>query len=119
MIQNNFITELYRAIDAKDASKLVSNMTEDSIFRFANIPAVEGKENITAFLAGFFQSIKSIFHSDLEYWNAVDVWFVTGYVNYTRFDDSVLKVPFAVLLKMKADLIREFLIFVDNSELYK
>ncbi len=76
-------------------------MTEDSIFRFANMPAVEGKGNITAFLDGFFQSIKSIRHSDLEYWNTADVWFVTGRVNYTRFDDSVLKVPFAVIIKVE------------------
>jgi hypothetical protein len=119
MTQNNFVTELYSAIDVKDTIKLVSNMTEDSIFRFANLPAVEGKGNISAFLDGFFQSIKSIRHSDIESWNTADVHFVTGRVNYTRFNDSVLSVPFAVLLKMKASLIKEFLIFVDNSELYK
>jgi ketosteroid isomerase-like protein len=118
MTQNNFVSDLYSAIDAKDTRKLVSNMTEDSIFRFANIPAVEGKGNITDFLDGFFQSIKSIRHSDLESWNIANVWFATGHVNYTRHDDSTLKVPFGILLKMKADLIKEFLIFVDNSELY-
>jgi ketosteroid isomerase-like protein len=119
MNQNNLIPVIYRAIDAKDTAALVSFMTEDAIFRFANIPAVEGKDNISAFLAGFFQSIKAIRHSELEYWNVADVWFVTGNVNYTRLDELILKVPFGVLLKMKNDLIKEFLIFVDNSELYK
>lgn len=119
MNQNNFVPELYNAIDAKDTSRVVSNLIGDSIFRFANLPGVEGKENITSFLDGFFQSIKSIRHTELEYWNTDNVWFVTGNVNYTRYDDSVLKVPFGVLLKMKTDLIREFLIFVDNSELYR
>lgn len=118
MNQNKFIPDLYNAIDAKNTAKLVGNMTGDSIFRFANLPAVEGKENIAAFLDGFFQSIKAIRHSNLEYWNTAGVWFVTGNVNYTRHNDSVLKVPFGVLLRMKNDLIREWLIFVDNSELY-
>jgi ketosteroid isomerase-like protein len=119
MTQDNFIIEIYRAIDAKDTARLVSHMTEDSLFRFANIPPVEGKDNISAFLGGFFQSIKAIRHSELEYWNVADVWFVTGKVNYTRLDELTLKVPFGVLLKMKNELIKEFLIFVDNSELYK
>jgi ketosteroid isomerase-like protein len=119
MNQNNFVQELYNAIDAKDTSRVVSNMTGDSIFRFANLPGVVGKENIAAFLEGFYQSIKSIRHTDLEYWNTDNVWFVTGNVNYTRHDYSALKVPFGVLLKMKTDSIKEFLIFVDNSELYR
>ena len=119
MIQNNFIPELYRSIDSMDSAKLVRQMTGDSSFRFANMPAVEGKSNITAFLDGFFQSIKGIAHTGLEFWNTADVWFVTGYVTYTRHDNSILKVPFSVLLKMKSELIKEFLIFVDNSELYK
>ena len=119
MTQNNFIQNLYLAIDGMDTAKLVSQMTGDSSFRFANMPAVEGKPNITAFLDGFFQSIKGLAHSGLEFWNTADVWFVSGYVNYTRHDDSTLKVPFSVLLKMKSDLIKEFMVFVDNSELYK
>lgn len=119
MSQNNFIPEVYRAIDAQDSAKLVSYMTEDAIFKFANVPAVEGKQVIEAFLTGFFQSIKAINHTELEYWNAPDVWFVTGNVNYTRHNNTILRVPFAVLLRMRSGLIAGFHIFVDNSELYQ
>jgi ketosteroid isomerase-like protein len=118
MQKNHFIPDMYRTIDSMDTNGLVNLMTEDAIFRFANLPAVEGKQNIAAFLRGFFQSIKAISHSALEYWNTGNVWFVSGQVSYTRLDNSVLQVPFAVLLKMEAEFIKEFLIFVDNSALY-
>ena len=48
-----------------------------------------------------------------------DKRFATGRVTYTRHDDSTLQVPFSVILKMQGDLIDEYLIFVDTSELYK
>jgi len=110
---------MYLAIDARDTNKLVSYMTDDAKFIFANIPPVEGKSNISGFLDGFFKSIKAISHNEIESWNAGEVWFVTGKVTYTRHDDSILQVPFGVILKMRDSLIKDYQIFVDASELYK
>lgn len=118
MNNENFVADLYVAVDNMDTGKLVRAMTGDGIFRFANMPEVVGKENITAFLDGFFQSIKGLHHTELESWNDGNVRIVTGNVTYTRHDDSTLKVPFSVILKMKEDLINEWLIFSDNSQLY-
>lgn len=119
MNKENFVKELYQAIDSMNTQKLVSSMTQNGTFRFANMPGVVGSENITAFLNGFFQSIKSIRHSELESWFVDKVVFVTGNVTYTRPDDFSLTVPFSVLLKMDGELIHEWLIFVDNSPLYQ
>lgn len=101
-----------------DVPGFVNLFTDDGIFRWANMDPVVGKQNITAFLTGFFQSIRALSHTDLEYWEVPGVRFATGYVNYTRLDDSVLRVPFSVILKFRGDLINEFLIFVDTSQLY-
>ena len=119
MTQNNYIPEMYRMVDTMDTPGFVNLFTDNGIFRWANMPPVAGKQNITAFLNGFFQSIKAIRHTDLEYWDVPGVRFATGYVNYTRLNDSILRVPFSVILKFKGDLIHEFLIFVDTSELYR
>ncbi|NTV83128.1 MAG: nuclear transport factor 2 family protein [Bacteroidales bacterium] len=118
MTQNHFILDMYRAIDAKSSVGMCNFLTEDASFRFANMPAVEGKDNIITFLDGFFSSIKAIQHTDIEYWNSGNAWTVSGNVTYTRHNDSRLRVPFAVILKMNGDLVREFLIFGDMSELY-
>jgi ketosteroid isomerase-like protein len=119
MNQNTFVTDLYRAVDAQDVQKLTDHMTEDALFQFANLPAVVGRDNISGFLTGFYQTIKSIRHTEIESWFKDDVCFVTGKVTYVRPDDFTLTVPFGVLLKFNGDLVREWLIFVDNSELYK
>ena len=119
MTQNHFILEMYKAIDAKSGAGMCEFVTDDATFRFANLPAVEGKSNIIAFLDGFFQSIKAIRHKNVEFWQSGNTWFVTGTVTYTRHNDTALGVPFGVLLKMRENLIRDYRIFVDASELYK
>ena len=119
MSNDNYIKDMYGIVDAKDSAALAALMTEDGIFRFANMPPVEGKEAITVFLDGFFQSIKDISHSQIEDWIVDSTRFAAGTVTYTRHDDSTLAVPFSVILKMQGDLIAEYLIFVDTSELYK
>jgi ketosteroid isomerase-like protein len=119
MAQSDFIIDMYKAIDAKSGVGMCEHLTEDASFKFANIPAVVGKQNIIAFLDGFFQSIKAIHHTRFEIWNSGDAWFVTGTVTYTRHNDSQLQVPFGVLLKMKAEMVKDYRIFVDASELYK
>lgn len=119
MVQNNFIIEMYKAIDAKDSPGMCNFLTEDASFCYANMPPVVGKSNIITFLDGFFQSIKGIHHTEIEIRHADGAWFADGNVTYTRLNETTLRVPFAVLLKMKSDLIQEYKIFVDASELYK
>ena len=119
MNQDNYIKNMYAVIDAKDGAKLAAMMAENGIFRFANMPPVTGREAIKGFLANFFQSIQDIKHTDLEDWQTGDTRFATGTVAYTRHDGSALSVPFSVILKMQDNLIQEYLIFVDASELYK
>ena len=110
---------MYNAIDAKDSEGMCNFLTEDSSFTFANMPAVIGKSNIIAFLDGFFQSIKGLHHTVAETRYSDDAWFANGMVTYTRLNETTLRVPFAVLLKMKSDLILDYRIYVDASELYK
>lgn len=115
-----FVSEVYQSIDRADSEKFASFFTPNGIFRFANIPAVKGTKSIDEFVAGFFKSLKGISHSDLESWRAPeDVIFVNGNVKYLRHNDTTLEVPFSCTWKMKDRLIDEYLIFIDNSELYK
>lgn len=118
-MNKNDILEIFKAIDTFDEEKFVSFMTDDAAFRFGNIPAVEGKENIKNFVGQFFKSIKAIKHDQLEIWDTDGVKLMNGRVTYTRHDDSQLSVFFANTFKMQGDKIKDYLIFVDTSELYK
>jgi ketosteroid isomerase-like protein len=119
MSKDTFVKDMYKIVDAKDGAALAALMTEDGIFKFANMPGVQGRDNITEFLDGFFQSIKAISHSKIEDWMTDNTRFAIGNVTYTRHDDSTLAVPFSVVLRMDGKLISEYLIYVDTSELYK
>lgn len=111
--------EVFKAVDNSDTQKFLSFLTEDAVFRFANMPAVEGTKNIGDFLQQFFESIDHTEHSDLQEWNSGNTWFTTGMVEYTRHDGSTLKVPFCNQFNLEGEKIKDYLIFVDNSELYK
>jgi ketosteroid isomerase-like protein len=119
MNTDTYIQDMYRVVDSMDGAGLAAMMTGDGIFRFANAPGVEGREAITGFLDNFYQSIKKIRHDQLQDWKVDDMRFATGRVSYTRHDDSTLEVPFSVVLKMDGELIKEYLVYVDASELYQ
>lgn len=119
MEYQSFVNEVYQSIDRADAAKFASFITPAGSFRFANHPAVSGREAIEAFVAGFFQSLKGISHSDLESWSAGDAIFVNGMVKYTRHNETTLELPFSCTWKMKGKLIDQYLIFIDSSDLYQ
>ena len=52
-------------------------------------------------------------------WSGVSGLASHGTVTYTRHDQSRLTVPFATILKLQGDLIQDYLIFSDMSELYR
>jgi hypothetical protein len=113
------INSLFGSIDTFDTKAFASYLDEDVNFKFGNMPAVKGRSAAFDFVAGFFQAIKSISHTSLETWELNGVRFVNGLVTYTRLDGSTLSVPFSNTFKLNGDKIRDYLIFIDNSELFK
>ncbi len=111
--------KVFKTVDNSESGEFVEFLTDDARFRFANLPVVQGRENIKAFLDEFFKSIDHTGHSDLREWQSGETWFVTGQVTYFRHDGSSLKVPFCNQFNMKGDKIDDYLIFVDNSQLYR
>ena len=109
---------LLSAIDRMDVDAFESFLTEDAIFRFGNAEPVKGKNNIREYVVGFFSSIKSLKHEVLGVWESGQVLTVQGEVTYTRKDDRSVKAPFVNLFKMQGTLIREYLIYVDASQLF-
>lgn len=118
MAKDEFIGRLLAAIDARDAQAFAAFLTSDASFRFGNHPAVRGREAIAATVGDFFRAIKTVSHRLEEQWSLPDVVVCTGMVTYTRHDGSTLEVPFANVLKVRADGIHDYRIFVDNSALF-
>ena len=119
MNEQDWLPNLFSAIDNKDTSAFTSFLTEDCAFRFGNLPTVQGKTHIGEFVSGFFDSLKSLSHEVIEQWNIPTGTICHGMVTYTRLDDSVLTVPFSNILKLNGEGIDEYLIFADTSRLYE
>jgi len=117
MPDNEFLQSLFHSIDSKDSAAFMQFLAPDCSFRLGNLPAVTGREAIGAAVAGFFDSLQSIAHSPADAWHTAGSSISHGSVCYTRHDGSQLTVPFAIILKREAQLVSEYLVFIDISGL--
>ncbi|HRE41704.1 MAG TPA: nuclear transport factor 2 family protein [Ignavibacteria bacterium] len=118
MNTQEYLEGLGATIDAKDSVGFANYITENGSFRFGNWPAVVGRENITNAVSEFFKSITSSKHKVLKYWkddNSI-VW--QGEVLYTRLDGNQVSVNFVNIFNMDGEMIKDYLIYIDNSPLY-
>ncbi len=114
------VREVFQAVDAKDASRFVTYLTPDAVFRYANAPPVAGHEGIREAVAQFFQAVKSLRHVVTDTWCVDDMVFCKGEVDYVRHNDTPAgPFPFMNLFKMRDGLIAEYLIYVDISPLWQ
>jgi ketosteroid isomerase-like protein len=114
----HWIDELFDTIDRKDAAGFAAFLTPEGVFRFGNYRPVHGRSAIINTVADFFAALHGLQHHIQDRWLMQDAAIVTGTVTYTRHDESTLEVPFADVMKLNADGIREYLVFVDNSALF-
>ncbi len=113
------IRDVFRAVDAKDASRFASYLTADAIFRYGNAPIVNGADATRQAVAQFFDAVHALHHELLALWTQDDMVFCKGEVTYTRHDGSkVGPLPFLNLFRMQGDKIAEYLIYVDASPLF-
>jgi ketosteroid isomerase-like protein len=114
----DWIKQLFIAIDRKDAQGFAAFFTDNAIFRFANAPAVAGKENIRQAVEAFFSAVKGLRHNITGAWELKDVVICEGEVTYTRLDDKQLTVPFVDIFRIEKGLIADYRIYIDISALF-
>lgn len=113
-----WVRDVFAAVDAKDAARFVSFLSEDAIFRFANNPAASGRSAIQGAVSAFFASIHSCSHELLRFWPGATACAVQGAVTYIRLDGQRVTLPFANVFVMRGALIAEYLVYVDVTPLY-
>ncbi|MFC2092763.1 nuclear transport factor 2 family protein [Bacteroidota bacterium] len=113
-----WLQQLFESIDQKDADTFATFLADDAVFKFGNGDQVNGKAAIRDAVEAFLSSIQVINHKIIDIWSYSDAIICHGYVTYTRHDSNKLTVPFANIFKTYDDLIKEYLIYVDTSQLY-
>jgi ketosteroid isomerase-like protein len=118
MDRDSWIRDLFRCVDAKDSDGWIEFLAPDARFRFGNAAVVEGRTAIHEAITAFFASISELRHDLVDVWHHPDTVICRGEVIYTRLDGSTLSIPFVNVLKLDGGLIRDYLVYVDASELH-
>ena len=115
---SDLLDPLFQAIDAMDADKFASFLTEDGEFRFGNAPAVSGRDAIKDAVNGFFSTIAGLSHSVMRVWRDDGNLACEGEVCYRRHDGSEIVIPFVDVFEFEGSLISSYRIYIDISPLY-
>lgn len=113
-----WLKSLFAAIDSRDAAAFATHLTDDSTFHFGNLPPVEGKPAITAFVDGFFAGIQGVKHEIEEHWLSGETIICRGTVTYHRRDGRSVSLPFANIMQVRDGLAYNYRIFADASPLF-
>lgn len=113
-----WMSAMFAAVDGFDVDRFLSFPHPECMFRFGNAQPIFGHEAIRTAVSGLFAALRRISHADLAAWVHPDATICTGQVTDTRHDNSTLTVPFAVVFRLEQKLVKEYLIFVDNSPLF-
>lgn len=106
------------SIDSMNADNFVEFLTDDCIFRFGNQPEVNGKSATRDYVAAFFKMIGGSRHKIIDFWNREDSVVWQGEVLYTRLDGKQVTVNFVNVFHLKNNLIKDYLIYIDNTPLF-
>lgn len=118
METRKWLEEIGKSIDSMDSDKFVEFLTEDCTFRFGNQPPVEGKNATRDYVAAFFKIIGGSKHKVINFWTGVNTVVWQGEVLYTRLDGKQVTVNFVNVFFMNGNLIKDYLIYIDNAPLF-
>ncbi|PJG45061.1 hypothetical protein CAF53_25925 (plasmid) [Sphingobium sp. LB126] len=115
---DTFAREVFSAVDTMDFSRLRPFLTEDCVFRFANMPAAHGCDafeaganQFTSFLSSLRHDVGLVIASDNDVASKATV-------HYERKDGFKLSCPACSVWRLRDGKIWEYDVFVDNSQLF-
>lgn len=118
MDTRKWLESIGKSIDSRNADDFVRYITEDGVFRFGNAEPVKGKKAVRDYVAQFYTMIKASEHKVVNYWEGKNSIVWQGQVTYTRLDDKKVIINFVNVFYMSGDLIKDYLIYLDNSPLF-
>lgn len=118
METRKWLEAISKTIDSKDAAGFSGFLTEDCVFRFGNQPAVKGRQATKEYVAAFFEMIGGSEHKIEDIFEKENSYVWQGEVLYTRKDGKKVGVKFANIFHMEGELIKDYLIYIDNAPLF-
>lgn len=116
--QNNWMHEMFAALDADGVSGLYPWLHEDVRFRFAGYPPGQGRDSFAAAWAGIASHVTGLQHDLEQTWELGDEAICRGEVTYTLDNGRTIRAPFANIFRLRDGLISEYRIYVDASAVF-
>lgn len=113
----DWITDLFAAIDHKNADAFAAFLAEDVRFRYGSQEPVLGKAAVREAAAGIFEMFAAIAHEIDEAWVSDEAVVCEGHVTYTLPDGRSVTLPFLNVFRMADDLIADYRIYIDPTPL--
>ncbi|EPJ49656.1 MAG: hypothetical protein OFPI_23700 [Osedax symbiont Rs2] len=112
-----FISDLYTAVDNKDLNYLEQVIGDKVRFRIGNYPLIDNKVAVLDANRQFFSSIHSMSHRIDKISQSSNALWCNGSVDYVRLDGSKHSANFATQLTIEQQKIVDYLVYADLSEL--
>ena len=103
------------AVEANNVEEYVSFFTEDAIYKISNNPPVIGPQGIREFATPVMQMFPTVTHDVMSMWVVDNTVVCEMFVNYTRSDGKLFKLPCLDILRFEGNKIKEFQAFIDAS----
>lgn len=122
-VLDQWVVDLFRAIDSMDAPRFANAFAEDGSFRFGNAERAVGREQVEQSVSAFFSTIGGLSHQIIGVWSGRwdggEVKSVEAEVTYTRKDGTRTPVlPVTSTIRMEVDRIKDYRVFMDASPLF-
>jgi ketosteroid isomerase-like protein len=117
MSEKVLLSDVFAAVDAKDAEAFMSFLSDDAVFRYGSQEPVSGRAAIRGLVEGFFGSMRSMSHRLDDTWERDDAVVCQGEVTYVPMGGGDVTLPFVNIFRLDGGLIRDYLIYVDPTPL--
>jgi ketosteroid isomerase-like protein len=118
MVQDHWVLERFRAVDAKDIDGFINMLTDDHRFLFGGRPPAIGKEEARTQVLHFWSLIGRLRHNIWRV-NAIDdLVFVEAEVDYERLDGQSVTVPCCDVIGIRGNKICEQRAYLDQSPVW-
>lgn len=122
-ISDNALTwlkEKYVAVDAMDAEKYKTFLSQDCQLQFGNNPIVKCNNEIIGGIKYFWETINGLDHSFLNVLGSDNYFAAEAMIDYTRKDNQVVQIPCVTIIKRNNEgLASSIQIFIDTTPIYK
>lgn len=116
----DILKQVFLAGESMNIDNFVKFFSNDAVYRFGNPPVVFGHEGIKQSSIDFLKKVEGLHHHIKNIWEIQnDEIVVELEVTYIRYDGKVFTLPCCDIIRFQDNKIKEMLIFMDISPVYK